>query len=106
PLRRELPTLHQDGSIKFRIVLKQARSEKRILAELIAKRRIAGYPDRASFIRAAMGPVREKIAQDRAFWAVANAPTSTVEMRRVDYFGRAWTEHVVTGSVAKPREAA
>ncbi|MCJ2128338.1 hypothetical protein, partial [Methylobacterium sp. E-045] len=106
PLRRELPTLHQDGSIKFRIVLKQARSEKRILAELIAKRRIAGYPDRASFIRAAMGPVREKIAHDRASWSVSNVPTSTVEMRRMEHFGKVWFEPVVTGSVAQPREAA
>lgn len=106
PLRRELPNLHQDGSIKFRIVLAQARREVRLTADLIRTGRIAAYPDHAAFLRAAIAPMRKKIAQDRAFWAVANEPTSTVEMRRIEHFGRIWIEPVVTGQLANPREAA
>ena len=114
PLRRELPNLHRDGSIKFRDVLRQARAHRRAndrdLADARRAGRITGLPDRVTRLRTALASPRIDVAADRAFWAVTNVPVDAYELRRVEAWGHAWYEAVyvapIAPAVADLREAA
>lgn len=100
PLKIELPNLHQDGSIKFRIVLSQARNERRLMLESERRGHFAPLAGRHARVRSVMAPVRERIAHLRAFHAIENVPTHAYEKVRVEASGRVWDEMVYVGPIA------
>lgn len=115
PLRDGHPkNLHQDGTIVFRIVLRQARAHRRAydrdLADALRAGRITSLPDRLNRLRVAMKTLRNEIAHNRAFYAVTNEPTYVYEQVDVEYAGQVWKELVYVGriapAVAELREAA
>lgn len=79
PLRQETPHLHSDGRIKFRVVLSMARKERRLHREMMAQPdKFPGYIashnrySRHFIVAGFVGPVRQFIEEQRAFWSIHN----------------------------------
>lgn len=79
PLRQETPHLRQDGRIKFRAVLSMARKERSTHRAIMAQPdKFPGYIashkrySRHFIVAGFVGPVRQFIEDQRAFWSIHN----------------------------------
>lgn len=105
PLKRDLPTHHRDGRIKFGVVLRMARKH-RALSREVAACRFALPVSPSARAKRDLSTLRTRLEGEVAFWAVTNVPVFFYEPveRRVGLW--AWTDYEITGRISAEEEAA